>query len=120
MAVGEHDHQPVHHPFQGILMARFVIIAHEAEFSPPAAGIRFLSFRPYEPIFREEFEATKLCDIQSRFDQATDHLRTMGKSFAATLVHVRHSGRKPAGFDRARFRVEHETSATPASAEVAA
>lgn len=89
-------------------MSRFVIIAHAAEFSPPVNGIGFVKFEPFNPILREEFEASRLPDVKAKLDEAGDRLRAEGASFVATVVHVRNSGRKPAGFDKARLRIEHQ------------
>ncbi|AMK23264.1 hypothetical protein GG804_01915 [Sphingomonas histidinilytica] len=91
-------------------MSRFLIIAHDAEFGPPINGVRFVKFEPFKPILREQFEATKLAEVRMRLDEAGDRLRATGRSFVATVVHVRNSGRKPAGFDKARLKIEHDVS----------
>ncbi|WP_150126956.1 hypothetical protein [Sphingomonas panacis] len=100
-------------------MSRFVIIAHAAEFSPPVNGVGFVKFEPFNPILREEFEATKLAEVKAKLDKTGHRLRASAESFVATVVHIRNSGRKPAGFDKARLRIEHEAQ-KPALQEVTA
>jgi hypothetical protein len=92
-------------------MARFTIIAHEAEFQPAVAGIRFVKFQPCDPILHRECEAKTLAEIKAKLDAAGAELKATGRSFVATVVHVRNSGRKPAGFDDARLKISYDAPA---------
>ena len=56
------------------------------------------------PFPTERFEATRLCDVQSAFDDYLGRARATGKPMKITATIGK--GRKPIGFDRNTFDVD--------------
>lgn len=100
-------------------MAQFIILAHKATFERLSNGRRYMKYEPFPPILEDRFEAATLKEVIDRFDHVTDGLCGEGNSFAATVVHVRGSGRKPVGFDRTPFRTTFEAPSDASLADSA-